>query len=216
NNNNNTFTCDKCQKSFSRAYNLKSHQKTHSNEKPFPCKICGRPFARQHDRKRHEFLHQGIRNYKCGGYLKDNVTKWGCGRKFARSDALGRHFRTETGWLCIRPLLIESKQQEDYLKRQYQLNLNNHQIQNINMINNNNNNNLNSNLLPNLNTFDNQQSTSATGSNLNPNLFNNMNNSIMNNLYSGINFNEFDDPNSTNEMVITDLLKKASDFEESS
>ena len=32
---------------------------------------------------------------------------WGCGRRFARADALGRHFRSEAGRVCIKPLLDE-------------------------------------------------------------------------------------------------------------
>jgi len=107
-----TFECPHCSKIFSRLYNLKSHLKTHSDEKPFNCSYCERKFARNHDRKRHELLHQGEKKFQCGGVLNDKVTKWGCGKKFARADGLGRHFRTETGWLCIRPLMIEAKEFE--------------------------------------------------------------------------------------------------------
>ena len=40
---------------------------------------------------------------------------------FARSDALSRHFRTETGWLCIRPLMEEAKRlEEEEQQRQQQ------------------------------------------------------------------------------------------------
>ena len=46
--------------------------------------------------KRHELLHQGIKNFKCEGYLQDG-TRWGCGKLFARADALRRHFQTEAG-----------------------------------------------------------------------------------------------------------------------
>lgn len=105
-------TCTKCGKTFQKPYNLKSHMKTHSLERPFKCSVCPKTFARSHDRKRHELLHEGVKNFKCEGYLKDGATKWGCGKKFARSDALARHFRTETGWLCIKPLMDEAKEQE--------------------------------------------------------------------------------------------------------
>lgn len=107
-----SYICHICAKVFNRPYNLKSHQKTHSTEKPFPCKFCSKSFARSHDRKRHEKLHEGEKKFKCGGILKDGITRWGCNRRFARADALGRHFRTETGWSCIRPLMIEAKDQE--------------------------------------------------------------------------------------------------------
>lgn len=105
-------TCDKCGKLFQKPYNLKSHMKTHSTERPYQCLVCSKTFARLHDRKRHELLHEGVKNFKCEGFLKDGSTKWGCGKKFARLDALARHFRTETGWLCIKPLMDEAKELE--------------------------------------------------------------------------------------------------------
>lgn len=101
--------CSKCGKTFQRHYNLKSHMRTHSPERPFKCLECPKTFARSHDRKRHEHLHKGIKKFECQGFLKDGTTKWGCGKKFARSDALARHFRTETGWLCIKPLMDEAQ-----------------------------------------------------------------------------------------------------------
>jgi hypothetical protein len=73
--------------------------------------MCGKAFARQHDRKRHEGLHSGEKKFVCRGVLKDN-NNWGCGRRFARADALGRHFRSEAGRVCIRPLLEEEAQEK--------------------------------------------------------------------------------------------------------
>ncbi|KAI3406054.2 CRZ2 [Candida oxycetoniae] len=107
------YPCTQCDKVFQKPYNLKSHMKTHSTDKPFRCSYCPKTFARSHDKKRHEVLHQGVKNFKCEGYLQDGITRWGCGKKFARSDALSRHFRTETGWLCIRPLMDEAKKLEE-------------------------------------------------------------------------------------------------------
>lgn len=70
------------------------------------CTICGKAFARQHDRKRHEGLHSGEKKFVCKGELSTGGN-WGCGRRFARADALGRHFRSEAGRICIKPLLDE-------------------------------------------------------------------------------------------------------------
>jgi transcription factor CRZ1 len=70
------------------------------------CTVCGKAFARQHDRKRHEGLHSGEKKFVCKGELGSGG-HWGCGRKFARADALGRHFRSEAGRICIKPLLDE-------------------------------------------------------------------------------------------------------------
>lgn len=102
-----TFQCHLCPKRFTRAYNLRSHLRTHTDERPFVCTVCGKAFARQHDRKRHEGLHSGEKKFVCGeGGVQGEIT-WGCGRKFARADALGRHFRSEAGRACIKPLLEE-------------------------------------------------------------------------------------------------------------
>jgi hypothetical protein len=101
-----TFQCNLCPKRFTRAYNLRSHLRTHTDERPFVCTVCGKAFARQHDRKRHEGLHSGEKKFVCKGELGAGG-QWGCGRRFARADALGRHFRSEAGRVCIKPLLDE-------------------------------------------------------------------------------------------------------------
>jgi uncharacterized Zn-finger protein len=102
-----TFQCHLCPKRFTRAYNLRSHLRTHTDERPFVCTVCGKAFARQHDRKRHEGLHSGEKKFVCRGELPAVGGHWGCGRRFARADALGRHFRSEAGRVCIKPLLDE-------------------------------------------------------------------------------------------------------------
>ena len=103
-----TFQCTLCPKRFTRAYNLRSHLRTHTDERPFVCTVCGKAFARQHDRKRHEGLHSGEKKFVCRGELSSISGQiWGCGRRFARADALGRHFRSEAGRICIKPLLDE-------------------------------------------------------------------------------------------------------------
>jgi hypothetical protein len=105
------YQCLICPKRFTRAYNLRSHTRTHTDERPFKCGVCFKAFARQHDKKRHEGLHSGVKKFPCNGPLK-NGGEWGCGRKFARADALGRHFRSEAGRACIKPLLDEEQQMQ--------------------------------------------------------------------------------------------------------
>jgi hypothetical protein len=79
--------CTICFKIFSRPYNLKSHQKTHTKERPFICLFpgCNWAFARPHDLKRHDLLHTGEKPYGCS-----------CGKRFDRSDAVKRHQLTDS------------------------------------------------------------------------------------------------------------------------
>ncbi|KAK3826128.1 MAG: hypothetical protein J3Q66DRAFT_329504 [Benniella sp.] len=78
-----SFPCefDGCDKVFARLYNLKSHSRTHTNERPFVCSHCTLAFSRNHDLKRHVKIHAGDKPFKCNG----------CGKSFSRLDALGRH-----------------------------------------------------------------------------------------------------------------------------
>lgn len=116
-----TFQCTLCPKRFTRAYNLRSQLRTHTDEKLFVCTMCGKAFARQHDRKRHEGLHSVEKKLACHGTLLSG-SSWGCGRRFARVDALGRHFRSGACRVCFRPILDEeaAERQKAWLEEQRQ------------------------------------------------------------------------------------------------
>ncbi|KAF2794842.1 hypothetical protein K505DRAFT_241271, partial [Melanomma pulvis-pyrius CBS 109.77] len=102
-----TFQCNLCSKRFSRAYNLSSHLRTHTDDRRFVCSTCGKAFARYNDSLRHEGLHSGEKKFVCSGVLKNN-TRWGCGRHFPRASVLGRHFQNS---VCIGPLFEEEQKE---------------------------------------------------------------------------------------------------------
>ena len=99
------LSCPWCNKTFTRAYNLKSHMLTHTNERPSTCDICLKIFVRQHDRDRHERLHSDINGSVCHGELSSIPgAHWGCGIRFARREGLRLHLESEAGQLCTKPL----------------------------------------------------------------------------------------------------------------
>jgi Zinc finger, C2H2 type len=89
------FTCTVpgCGSTFTRGFNLKSHLRSHFEEKPYKCRWsgCGKSFARQYDCQRHEQLHDNW-SFECEG----------CKKQFARMDALNRHLKSEAGVECAR------------------------------------------------------------------------------------------------------------------
>ncbi|KAH8788400.1 hypothetical protein F5883DRAFT_531953 [Diaporthe sp. PMI_573] len=101
------FQCSLCPKRYTRAFNLQGHLRTHTNERPFVCTICGRRFSRKNDEKLHTLTHTKERKFVCKGDLASGQ-EWGCGRRFSLAKNLGRHFRSEKGRKCIKPLVDES------------------------------------------------------------------------------------------------------------
>ncbi|KAJ1531227.1 hypothetical protein HK096_007521 [Nowakowskiella sp. JEL0078] len=87
------YPCDHigCNKSYTRKYNLISHQlSAHSHIRPYSCPVsgCSASFSRPHDLRRHtRSIHSAYRPYKCSN----------CDMTFARSDALKRHTDRDEG-----------------------------------------------------------------------------------------------------------------------
>jgi uncharacterized Zn-finger protein len=63
-----------CTKTFMRLYNLKSHSRTHTDDRPFKCTVCSQAFSRNHDLKRHVKIHAGGKPFHCPA----------CGKMFSR------------------------------------------------------------------------------------------------------------------------------------
>ncbi|KAI1769276.1 hypothetical protein GGR53DRAFT_473750 [Hypoxylon sp. FL1150] len=102
-----TYKCHICSKKFTRQFNLRSHFRTHSDEKPFTCSVCDAQFTRRSDCVRHERGH-GEKKFICSGALEDG-SSWGCGAAFGRADKRAAHLRSKIGQKCIRPLLIQEQ-----------------------------------------------------------------------------------------------------------
>jgi hypothetical protein len=87
-----------------------------SEDKLFVCTVCWNAFAYVKDRNRHKESHYSEdRKYICKGDLKQG-DRWGCGRRYALADYFVRHFRSEVGQFCIKPLVggevIERRRKE--------------------------------------------------------------------------------------------------------
>ena len=110
----NPFTCHFCPKRFAQASNCLSHLRTHTGDRPFKCPSCPKSFAQRTSLRTHLRTHTGDRPYLCVDCNQrfgdlSTLTKHrrthtgekpyrchhaGCGKAFAQSGNLKRHFRT--------------------------------------------------------------------------------------------------------------------------
>ncbi|XP_066526660.1 zinc finger protein with KRAB and SCAN domains 5-like isoform X2 [Hoplias malabaricus] len=77
------YRCDLCGKSYSYAYVLENHHRTHTGERPYHCRFCGKCFKQKGHLSSHEKIHTGERPYGC----------LICGKRFIQSCQVKRHVR---------------------------------------------------------------------------------------------------------------------------
>lgn len=118
-----SFTCEICGKSFQAKGHLTRHRLIHSGAKPFLCHVCGTGFNQKVALQTHVLTHAGMNPFKCNqcgqtfrfkvslhshmvsvhGNVKDVSPRSRghacdrCGKLFATSYKLRRHYRSHTG-----------------------------------------------------------------------------------------------------------------------
>uniref|UniRef100_A0A087XT33 Transcription factor E4F1 n=2 Tax=Poecilia formosa TaxID=48698 RepID=A0A087XT33_POEFO len=80
------YICHLCEKTFKTTNILRTHMKTHSDQKNFSCSLCGTSFRTKGSLIRHNRRHTDERPYRCTL----------CGQSFRESGALTRHLKSLT------------------------------------------------------------------------------------------------------------------------
>lgn len=64
------FTCDQCDKTFSKQSSLARHKYEHSGQRPHKCDVCSKAFKHKHHLTEHKRLHSGEKPFQCKKCLK--------------------------------------------------------------------------------------------------------------------------------------------------
>jgi len=77
------FTCDICQKKFSRKQVLEVHVQRHQAVKPYVCSECPKRFCTAAELRQHHPVHSEYKQFSCGL----------CDRLYKRKKAVKKHFK---------------------------------------------------------------------------------------------------------------------------
>jgi zinc finger homeobox protein 1/2 len=75
------YSCDQCDKMFSKQSSLARHKYEHSGQRPFNCEDCGKAFKHKHHLTEHRRLHSGEKPFECRK----------CGKRFSHSGSFSQH-----------------------------------------------------------------------------------------------------------------------------
>ncbi|XP_064470658.1 zinc finger E-box-binding homeobox 1-like isoform X2 [Ornithodoros turicata] len=64
------FSCDQCDKVFSKQSSLARHKYEHSGQRPHKCDVCEKAFKHKHHLTEHKRLHSGEKPFQCQKCLK--------------------------------------------------------------------------------------------------------------------------------------------------
>lgn len=80
------FKCQFCVKIFKRPWNLKLHQRTHTDYRPYVCRICQKRFIQASDLRKHVNIHSDSPPFICRF----------CQKTFTYASSLRTHERTHS------------------------------------------------------------------------------------------------------------------------
>ncbi|RWS31722.1 zinc finger E-box-binding homeobox protein zag-1-like protein [Leptotrombidium deliense] len=64
------YSCDQCDKTFSKQSSLARHKYEHSGQRPHKCDVCSKAFKHKHHLTEHKRLHSGEKPFQCKKCLK--------------------------------------------------------------------------------------------------------------------------------------------------
>lgn len=85
------YVCTKCGKAFKQSQTLADHMKRHYDLKKFACDICGKRFYKQYNVNMHVRIHTGEKPYQCTY----------CNKAFTRPLLLRNHIKQVQRTFCL-------------------------------------------------------------------------------------------------------------------